>query len=216
MVTACVQTLAEKGRVCRRPADHQPRAVLSSSSLSPAAVTLQVPRARADTQHYPDSRTVGPREVFGMESMLGVGSTCSAAGYAQPRAGRHCSSACHLKKKTKNPPHRPQQEPRRGPKSYPDSQSEAWRTNAALIHFVRQRQQAHHAAAGVPGERELSHHHDRAHLGRRRQLRRNPVHHPDRLEGVEDEEKENEGKELPGVQWRKALLEPHPGAGQRF
>lgn len=92
VATTCVQTLAEKGRVCRRSADRQPRAVLSSSSfLSPAPVTLQVPRARADTQHYPRQQDSGAKG--------GVGSTCSAADCAQPRAGRRCSSECRLKKK---------------------------------------------------------------------------------------------------------------------
>lgn len=62
-----------------------------------------------------------------------------------------------------------------------------------------QGEQAHHAAAGVPGQHELPHHHDRAHLGRGRELRGDPVHHPDRLEGLEDEEEENEGKGLAAV-----------------
>lgn len=109
--------------------------------------------------------------------------------------------------------HCPQQKkPCRGLKSCPDSQREAWSANAALIHFVWQRKQAHHAAPGVPGEHELSHHHDRSHLGGSRELRGNPVHHPDRLESLENEEKENEGKELAGGAVMKALWEPCPGA----
>ena len=41
----------------------------------------------------------------------------------------------HLKKK-KEKNLTAHSKPCRGPKSYPDSQSEAWPTNAALIHFV--------------------------------------------------------------------------------
>lgn len=80
-------------------------------------------------------------------------------------------------------------------KSYPVSPREARPPNAALIHCVWQGEQAHDAAARVPGEHELSHHHDCTHLGRRWQLRRDSVHNPDRLEGLEDEEEEDEGKE---------------------
>lgn len=73
------------------------------------------------------------------------------------------------------------------------------RAGAAHAVLCPQGQQAHHAAARVPGQRQLPHHHDRAHLGRRLQLCRDPVHHPDRLPSPEDEEEENKGREL---SWR--------------
>lgn len=52
------------------------------------------------------------------------------------------------------------------PKSRHDGQSETWLSNVALIHFILQRQQAHHVASGVLGEYELPHHNDSSHFSR--------------------------------------------------
>lgn len=51
-------------------------------------------------------------------------------------------------------------------RSHHDGQSETLLANVALIHFVLQRQQAHHVASGVFGEYELPHHNDSSHFSR--------------------------------------------------
>lgn len=77
------------------------------------------------------------------------------------------------------------------PKSHHDGQSETLLANVALIHFILQRQQAHHVASGVLGEYELPHHNDSSHFSCCGELRRDAVHHPDCIKGPQDEEKEN-------------------------
>lgn len=56
-------------------------------------------------------------------------------------------------------------------KSHHDGQSETSLANAALIHFILQRQQAHHVASRVPGEYELPHHNDSSHFSHCGELR---------------------------------------------
>lgn len=77
------------------------------------------------------------------------------------------------------------------PKSHHDGQSGTLLANVALIHFILQRQQAHHVASGVLGEYELPHHNDSSHFSRCGELRWDAVHHPDSIKGPQDEEKEN-------------------------